>query len=275
MAKKESTIVNMVLTLFIVTAVAAGGLGLIYQITKEPIEIAKKQKVENALKEILPEFDNIEVKEVDPGFESKPSIFKLEGVKSDQFKIYTATKGGKYVGTAVEAFTMKGFSGKISVIVGFDPEGKIKGYKVLEHAETPGLGDKMQPWFEDKIIDEIVPEGGYIVKNDGGTIDAITAATISSRAFLDAVNNANNKFQEEILTIEEGNEDEKAIEETEDNEIDNKEIAEKKNDSDNSELDKEEVDNESKEEDINSEDTKEDTEEANINEEENKNNQEG
>ena len=65
----------------------------------------------------------------------------------DSLKIYPAKQDGKFVGAAVESNTMKGFGGEIRVIVGFDIEGKLLNYSVLQHAETPGLGAKMQEWF--------------------------------------------------------------------------------------------------------------------------------
>ena len=108
-------------------------------------------------------------------------------------------KGGQVVGGAVESNTKKGFSGEIRVIVGFDMDGKILNYSVLQHAETPGLGAKMQEWFradknKQSVLGRTIPDGGLKVTKDGGDVDAITAATISSRAFLDAVNRAYSAF---------------------------------------------------------------------------------
>ena len=117
----------------------------------------------------------------------------------DSLKIYPAKKGGETVGGAVESNTQKGFGGQIKVIVGFDMKGTILNYSVLEHAETPGLGAKMQEWFrmdkgQQSILGRAVPADGLKVVKDGGDVDAITAATISSRAFLNAVNRAYSAF---------------------------------------------------------------------------------
>ncbi|MGM9758830.1 MAG: FMN-binding protein, partial [Parabacteroides sp.] len=97
----------------------------------------------------------------------------------------------------IESNTKKGFGGEIKVIVGFDKEGKILNYSVLQHAETPGLGAKMQDWFrmdknKQSVLGRVVPDGGLKVTKDDkeNGVDAITAATISSRAFLDAINRA-------------------------------------------------------------------------------------
>ena len=114
-------------------------------------------------------------------------------------RIYPAKSGGEMVGAAVESFTKKGFGGEIKVIVGFDMDGKITNYSVLSHSETPGLGAKMQEWFSTEkgnqsVIGRKIDGKGLTVSKDGGDVDAITAATISSRAFLDAVNKAYTAF---------------------------------------------------------------------------------
>jgi electron transport complex, rnfABCDGE type, G subunit len=204
---KPSTLKNLVLTLLVITLLSAIGLGGMNFVTQEPIAKAKSQKVIEALKEVLPEFDN------DPTTE-----LKEEEVDGGTLVLYTAKKDGNWVGTAVKSFSPKGFGGRISVMFGFDTEGKISGYSVLEHSETPGLGDHMVDWFKPpvapvkSIIERIFgfeikpaeknsnvyglsPEGELRVSKDGGTIDAITAATISSRAFLDAANRAYNAYK--------------------------------------------------------------------------------
>ena len=107
--------------------------------------------------------------------------------------IYRATKDGKEIGAAVEVSEM-GFGGAQKLMVGFDAEGKIVDYAVLEHQETPGLGDKIVFWFKnaEKPGQNILGREAknLTVSKDGGEVDAITAATISSRAFLRAINKA-------------------------------------------------------------------------------------
>lgn len=81
-------------------------------------------------------------------------------------------------------------------MIGFDMDDKIVNYEILQHAETPGLGSKMGEWFKDmesnskSIIGRDMSLGTLAVTNDGGSVDAITASTITSRAFLNAVNKA-------------------------------------------------------------------------------------
>jgi len=132
MAKKESTFANMVITLFLVTLVASTALALVYEATKGPIEEAKRIKKMNAIGEVVPEFDN------DPGTE----LMKL-GFGKDTLYFYRAKMGQDVTGIAVESYTYTGFSGLVKIMVGFLPDGSIHDIVVLEHAETPGLGDKM------------------------------------------------------------------------------------------------------------------------------------
>ena len=118
----------------------------------------------------------------------------------DSLRIYPAKKGDELVGVAVESSTKKGFGGEIKVVVGFDPDGKLINYSVQKHSETPGLGSKMQDWFrtdknKQSVIGRTLTEDGLKVSKDGGDVDAITAATISSRAFLDAINRAYSAYK--------------------------------------------------------------------------------
>lgn len=185
MAKLKSTLLNMFLSLTIICIVAGVVLAMVNELTTGPINISKKLKLESAIKEVVPDFDNSPTEE----------MYMASISTNDSLKVYPAKKGGELVGVAVESNSMKGFSGEIKIIVGLNSEGKIIDYAVLEHAETPGLGDKMDPWFKtDKnkqnILGRNLSEGLLRVSKDGGDVDAITAATITSRAFLDAVNRA-------------------------------------------------------------------------------------
>lgn len=188
MAKKESSFVNMVLTLFVVTAVAALALGGVYSVTKEPIAIAKLMKTEKAISEVLPEFDNIQEYKILP-----------EG-GSDSLTFFKATKNGEEVGTAIKTYTDRGFGGRVWIMVGLNPEGVINNTAVLEHKETPGLGDKMDKAKSDwsnQFNGKNPTEFKLKVTKNGGDVDAITAATISSRAFCDAVQRAYNEFEKQ------------------------------------------------------------------------------
>jgi Na+-translocating ferredoxin:NAD+ oxidoreductase subunit G len=181
MAKKESTFINMVLTLFVITVVASVALGYVYNITKDPIQKAKDEKLKAAINIVVPGADKGTIEEKSVSADGGELIF------------YTVKVNNEIIGTAVKTFSNSGFSGLITVMVGFDIEGKIIDSNVLEHKETPGLGDKtdkkVSPWneqFKGKDPKEFI----LSVKKDGGSVDAITAATITSRAYCDAISRA-------------------------------------------------------------------------------------
>ncbi len=187
-SKRESNFLNMVITLTIVSAIAALALGSVYTVTKEPIALAKKKKLEAAIKTVLPEFDTLQTEKIALGDGEDSLIF------------YTASKDKEVVGTAVKTYTMKGFSGKIELMVGFLKDGTINNTAVVSHKETPGLGDKMDVKKSDFPVQfkgKNPVNYSLKVTKDGGDVDAITAATISSRAFCDAVDKAYEAFKKE------------------------------------------------------------------------------
>ncbi|MBN2237307.1 MAG: RnfABCDGE type electron transport complex subunit G [Bacteroidales bacterium] len=174
----------MVVVLFVVTIVAGFALGGVYNLTKEPIEIAKQAKLNDAIKAVLPDFDSMEEIEV------------TEANGTEILQFYVAKKDSVVIGTAVSTYTMKGFSGLIKLMVGFLPDGTINRISVLEQKETPGLGTKMtSPKFKDQFLGVQPADFKLKVKKDKGDVDAITAATISSRAFCDAVQRAYDTFE--------------------------------------------------------------------------------
>lgn len=187
MAKTESTFLNMVVVLAAITLLAGGILGYVYDLTKAPIAKAAEEKQQAAIEAVLLPFD--ELKEA----------YDVTLDDGSVLSVIPAYNSGEYVGAAVEATTKSGFSGEIKIMVGFTAEGAIQNYSVLQHAETPGLGSKMQEWFcADKNKQSILglnpSVANLTVSKDGGDVDAITAATISSRAFLGAVRNAYQAF---------------------------------------------------------------------------------
>lgn len=186
MAKLQSTFKNMFLSLFTISLVVAVLLAQVNKMTAKPIAEAKALKLENAIKEVVPEFDNNPVEEA----------YKMPASNGDSLLVYPAKKGDDVVGFAINTYSNNGFSGNIQVMVGFDMEDKVVNYSILSHAETPGLGSKMNEWFRDAakpsqvVIGRNLSEGNLSVSKDGGQIDAITASTITSRAFLEAINRA-------------------------------------------------------------------------------------
>lgn len=186
MAKIESSFKNMVISLTLISMVAATCLGFVYEITKKPIELSNLNKKLMAIKQVVPEFTN------DPNDE----MFRLPTDDGDSLDVYPAKNDDIITGYAVNTYTMKGFSGNIILMTGFRPDGTIIDITVLEHKETPGLGTKMtEPSFKDQFKEKNPGEFILKVKKDGGSVDAITAATISSRAFCDAVERAYNTLR--------------------------------------------------------------------------------
>ncbi|WP_195630922.1 MULTISPECIES: RnfABCDGE type electron transport complex subunit G [Bacteroides] len=199
MKKLESSLKNMLLVLTGVTAISVALLAYVNELTKGPIAEANAKTLNEALKQVLPEFTNNPVGESDTIFSEK------DGKKVVDFIVYPAKKGEEWVGSAVESKAM-GFGGELKVLVGFDAEGKIYNYSLLAHAETPGLGSKAADWFKEGnkgSIKGMSPgEGELKVSKDGGQVDAITASTITSRAFLKAVNKAYEAYKTgEVNTV--------------------------------------------------------------------------
>lgn len=186
MAKSESTLKNMLLSLTLISFCASALLAGGYVLTKEPIEKALQEKKNAAIKEVLPKGD-IEI--------GKAVEVKLDGYE-DAFVVYPAKKGGNFIGCAIETYDNNGYGGKVRSMVGLDTEGRVINYSVLEANETPGLGAKVSDWFKTKgdIRGKAPASEGFKVKKDGGEIDAITAATITSRAFLSSVKSAYQAF---------------------------------------------------------------------------------
>lgn len=184
---KESTFSNMVITLFAVCLVSSAVVGGIYALTEKPIDEAKTAKVNSAISGVVPAFDN------DPSAER--FTVTADGKTAS---VYPARKNGEIVGYAVEANTSKGFGGAITLMVGFEPDGTIYNTAVISHSETPGLGDKIDAKksnFSVQFNGKNPENFRLVVKKDGGDVDAITASTISSRAFCDAVETAFKTFK--------------------------------------------------------------------------------
>ena len=186
MAKMESSFKNMLVSLTLITCFASAGLGYIYEITKGPIEQSNLNKKIEAIKQVVPEFNNNPFEE----------MLRLPTGEGDSLDVYLAKMDNDIVGYAISTYTRNGFSGDILLMAGFNSTGSIYNITVLEHKETPGLGTKMaEPDFKDQFKDLNPSEVNMKVRKDGGQIDAITSATISSRAFCDAVQRAYNTLE--------------------------------------------------------------------------------
>ena len=158
MKKLESTWYNMALVLTGIAVVAGAALGYVNNVTAPTIASIKAQQ------------------------EKQAELDVLNGQE----------------GTAIKVTDPKGFGGALTVMVGLAGDGTILGYKVLESSETPGLGAKADFWFQEGQKGDIIGKqaGNLTVSKDGGEVDAITASTITSRAFLRCINAAYEKLSE-------------------------------------------------------------------------------
>ncbi len=161
-----------IITLTVVGLLSAALLAVVDDLTREPIALAKAEMKRKAIEAIFPfAFDS------------------LKTVKTEETAFYEAyDKDMNMQGVAVESSTNLGYSGRIEILLGVSPEQKIYDYKVVYHLETPGLGDKIdKPKFKEQFRNRTLEDTDWKVKKDGGEIDELTAATISSRAISDAV----------------------------------------------------------------------------------------
>jgi electron transport complex protein RnfG len=187
MAKRESSFMNMFVTLLLVTLASSATLGFIYEITKKPIDDALMFKKTLAVQIVLPSFDN------DP-FEDLVRV----PVGKDTLNVYPGRMNGETTGVAVET-SSPGYGGDIRLLVGFLPDGTIREVAVIEHKETAGLGDKILKSKSDFPVqfEGKNPENFRlaVTKDGNGDVDAITASTISSRAYCHALQKAYDAFK--------------------------------------------------------------------------------
>lgn len=180
--KKSKNNLRAILSAMVITAfLSAVLLTFVHNITEKPIKAAQERLIAESIKKVAAgEFDN------DPFAES---LIIYNG--RDQLVLYPARKNGYVTSVIVKSFSNKGFGGRMDVLVSFLLDGTINGYNVFNHKETPGLGSKVNDkHFKDGIIGLNPRRKGFNVKQDGGNIDAVTGATISSRAVVDAIQKA-------------------------------------------------------------------------------------
>lgn len=186
MEKLKDSLQNMVGVLVGVAVIVGLALAYVNHLTEAPIKEKAEQTLAQGIKDVMGT-TNLKVTD-------NQTVTQTFGGKEATFVFHkTVDNSGKPLGAAVES-TTGGFGGDLKVLVGFDTEGKILGYTILQTSETPGLGAKAGQWFQKdgkgNIIGMSPKQGELTVKKDGGQVDAITASTITSRAFLKAVNQA-------------------------------------------------------------------------------------
>lgn len=163
----------MVLCLTIVCLVCSSLLAVVNAMTEEPIKVAKEKETAESLQRVLPEGGELS-----------------EELTNGDFKYYTLSENG-----VVKAYAVKtqeiGFGGPLVLMVGVLNDGTVYNTAVLEHSETPGLGAKCTS--DVHFMEQFKgfgPEKKLLVTKDGGDVDAITASTITSRAYTKAVSKA-------------------------------------------------------------------------------------
>lgn len=169
----KSSLTNMALCLTAVCLVCSAILGVVYAVTYDPIQAAAQKALEESISAVLPE-----------GGELSPNGISSDAEGVDEY--YVLSNGGAPVAYAVKSTTM-GFGGALTVMVGVLPDGTVYNTSVLAHSETPGLGAKCADAassFREQFKNF---KGSLKVTKDGGDVDAITASTITSRAFTKAV----------------------------------------------------------------------------------------
>lgn len=201
MKKLESSITNMVVVLVAVAVITGGILAWVNDITTEPIKAQNEKTLADGIQAVMLT-EGLKVTAND-------SVTQNIGGKDYEFVVHKASDAsGKALGAAIES-TVGGFGGDLKVLVGFDTEGHVLGYTILQTAETPGLGAKADKWFQkggkgDIIGKQMDAQKPLTVKKDGGDIDAITASTITSRAFLKAINQAYAVYEGQNVDAESG-----------------------------------------------------------------------
>lgn len=177
----KSTLSNMIIVLVLVAGLSALILGAIYNITKEPIQKAKDNREFNAIKDV------VYGKFANNPYEERHIIPTADG--KGKVELFPArNENGNITSIAIKTYSNNGFGGKIELMVGYFVDGTINKYKVIDYKETPGLGTKVsEPKFSNQFNGINPGKHVFKVKQDGGDIDAVTAATISSRAVIDAI----------------------------------------------------------------------------------------
>ena len=167
-------ILRLTLTLFLITAVIAGLLGIADYLTADKIEDLQNEKAKASMMEVLPA-ENYEEMSVEK-----------EGIKA----AYRADDLGYVV-----RVTANGFGGAIDMVVGVNADGTVSGVSIISHAETASLGAECT---REEWRSQFAGLSGHLaVSKDGGGIDALTGATVTSRAVTDGVNLAL-EFVEEV-----------------------------------------------------------------------------
>lgn len=170
-------ILKMVFVLACICVLAGALLAVIDSVTREPIAAAMREEKMKAMRRVLPGYDN------DP-----MACTNVVVENGDAWVFHVARKDGEFAGAAFEAASGEGYGGTVRIMIGAGADDAVLGLEILQHAETPGLGARItESGFRNQFRDRSIGDTVWTVKSDGGDIDAVTGATMSSRAVLDAL----------------------------------------------------------------------------------------
>lgn len=206
--KKYGKMIYLGIFLALVSAVSTGVMGGIASLTEEARKNARSAKMTDGLRQVLPAFDN--------DLLSTKKVYPASG--NMRAEVYTARKGNKLVGVAVKTATVLGYGGTMEGIVSFSPEGKVYTFIITSHQETPGLGAGLAERKDARSLKDLLTgkkkekkafpahlPGSFVMdqfaglkaagrpwklKSEGGTIDGVSGATVTSRAIADLASRA-------------------------------------------------------------------------------------
>lgn len=185
--------------LFAITLIAGLALGFVYELTKEPIRIQKEKAVQEACKAVFADAAAFDETALAP---SAQLAEELAGNGVEIGTVYEAKAAdGSRLGYVVQSTSSQGYGGDITLYMGVTADGTLNGVSILEISETPGLGmqaeEVLVPQFKDKKVTAFTyTKGGSA---GGDEIDAISGATITTKAFTNAVNGGLRLVTEELM----------------------------------------------------------------------------
>jgi len=169
--------IRLILVLTLICAVSSALLAAVYRVTKDPIAKALELRTAEAASKVMP-----------------AGLSMPEKTVLDDNTFFVCKRDGRVAAVAVEGRSANGYGGAVVLMVGMSADGKLANYEVVQANETPGLGTKMtSDAFKKPLLGRPL-NGVWKVKKDGGDVDAITAATISSRAVLECIRDAIAKY---------------------------------------------------------------------------------
>ena len=191
-AKKHdvTVVLKEAVILFVITLIAGLLLGFVYELTKEPIAEQERKAIQEACAAVFQDASSFETAEYIPSEELQEQLAAASVIPGSAYKAFGSD--GSLLGYVVESISKRGYGGRLVLYAGIALDGTLKGVSILDISETPGLGMRAEevlvPQFQDKNVDSFVyTKTGSTSDNE---IDAITGATVTTRAFTSAVNGA-------------------------------------------------------------------------------------